>query len=251
MSDRPHAGAGLLARLDELTHRLKSAGARFDQGTPVAAQAMAVDVSELIHHTGNSPALLHRLGLHRELTWVDTAGVTHPKTVTSAACLTLMKIGSGPDRHGEYVPKLDLYPPVPIRTRDGGRIDRGSRIPFDHWWTNPVVKDPEGVEYSRKQLVLALAHQQTGIRDDPEVAAAYGEVSGSDWLGWVLRRGAAAESPTFRTNPLLASVRQIGYEVVQTVAQQRDLIETTRAPALVSLPPVTALIPDGPVPSLP
>jgi len=176
------------------------------------------------------PRRTARAGLQGALTWVDTAGVTHPKALSSAACLTLMKIGSGPHSHGEYIPKLDLYPPAPIRTRDGGRIDRGSRIPFDHWWTNPVVRDHDGVDYSRKQLVLALANHGGGAHDDPAMKAAHEAVAASNWFGWVICGGTdsasvAFEERAFETNPLMASVRQIGYEVVQSISQQRDVVD--------------------------
>ncbi len=221
---QPHTHAELLALVDDRVDRLKTAGAHFDEGKPAAARGMAVHIRALIHHTAASPALINQLGLERELTWVDTAGVTHPKTVTSAACLTLMNVGSGSRGQGQYVPKLDLYPPAPIRTRDGGRIDRGSRIPFDHWWTNRVLKDPDGVEYSRKQLVLALANDAAGGRDDPEAKAVYDSVAASRWLGWVVSGGNESPSSTLGMNPLMASVRQIGHEVVQSISQQRALV---------------------------
>lgn len=258
---RTHAHAGQLALMDDHIDHLHSAGRQFDQGDPVGAREMAVHIRGLVHDTTSSPALMNQLGVQGELTWVDTAGVTHPKTATSAACLTLMKIGRGPHGHGEYIPKLDLYPPVPIRTREGGRIDRGSRIPFDHWWTNPVVKDPDGVDYSRKQLVLALAHGQAGVDDDVETKTAYCAVASSRWLGWVVSGGSASASMTFESNPLMASVRQIGYEVIETISQQRDLVDAEcgsdlvslsadGASAIADLPIARAAAPDEPVPSI-
>ncbi|MCH9730011.1 MAG: hypothetical protein K0U84_10120 [Actinomycetia bacterium] len=211
--------------VDDRVDGLKSTCAQFDEGDLAAARGIAVHIRALVHHTTTSPALIHQLGLERELTWVDTAGVTHPKTETSVACLTLMNVGSGPQGQGGYVPKLDLYPPVPIRTRDGGRIDRGSRIPFEHWWTNRVVKDPDGVDYSRKQLVLALANDSAGVSDDPEMRAVYDIVARSQWLGWVVSGGNESASSNFGTNPLMASVRQIGHEAVQSIRQQRGLVD--------------------------
>lgn len=246
---RPHTGAGLIALIEDRIDRLQFAGGQFDEGNPAGAREMAVHIRELVHQTSGSPALINQLGVQHDLAWVDTAGVTHPRTVTSAACLTLMKIGRGSQRRGEYIPKFDLYPPAPIRTRDGGRIDRGSRIPFEHWWTNPVLKDPDGLDYSRKQLVLALAHGQVGTTDDPEMKAAYRAVAGSRWLGWVVSDGTATEtdrmSVTFGSNPLMASVRQIGYEVVQTIRQQRDLLVTACAPDLASLSVERPSVPVG------
>ncbi len=215
-----------LATLDDHVHALRSAGERFDQGRLIDAQVVAVYVRKLVHRTDTSQALIHELGLHEALTWVDTGGVPNPKTAASAACLTLMKVRTGFRSGGEYVPKLGMYPPAPIRTRSGEHIDRGSRIPFDHWWTNPVVKDADGAEFSRKLLVLAIGG--TPDSDDAESRAAYASLAASESLGWVLTCAAGSGSSSGRdavSNPILASVRQIGYEVIQTIRQQRDVIE--------------------------
>ncbi|MGE0220034.1 hypothetical protein [Mycolicibacterium sp.] len=202
---------------------LTTAGERFDQGQLVEAKMLAAQIRRLVHRSGASRALLEEFGLTHRLTWVDTAGVLNPKIATSAACLTLMKIRTRTQAGGEYVPKLGLYPPAPIRTRSGGHIDRGSRIPFEHWWTNPVVKDADGFEYSRKQLVLAVA----GAADDdgdPETGAALEAVAGSPSLGpAVLETG--TEPTVLAQTPVMASVRQIGYEVLQSISQQRDIID--------------------------
>jgi hypothetical protein len=205
-----------MTRFGETVTDLRSAGERFDQGSVLAARKMAVQIRRLVHHCAVTPALLDELGVAQALTWVDTAGVPNPKTAASAACLTLMKIRTGSQRCGEFVPKLGLYPPAPIRTRDGAHIDRGSRIPFEHWWTNPVVKDADGEQFSRKQLVLALTPDA-----DPEASAAYAALAGSPSL-----RAAVDSEPVadLERNPVMASVRQIGYEVLQTLGQQRDVI---------------------------
>ncbi|MGB2921816.1 MAG: hypothetical protein WBC15_17390 [Mycobacterium sp.] len=218
-----HTRVELLAEVDDRVARMKSACGQFDQGTLVEAMTVAVHVRALVHHTDTTRALIDQ----RDLTWVDTAGVPHPKNQSGAACLTLMKIQSGPQGYAEYVPKLGLYPPAPIRTRDGGRIDRGSRIPFDHWWTNPVVRDCDGADYSRKQLVLALANELVAS-DDPETTAARRALADSYSLGWVLAgdTGGAARK-AFERNPVPASVRQIGYEVIESIRQQRDIIGST------------------------
>lgn len=216
---RTQTQADAMARFDELVAALRSAGERFDQGRMLEARDLAGHIRRLVHQSATTRALIDELGVPRDFTWVDTAGVLNPKTAASAACLTLMKIRTGSKRCGEFVPKLSLYPPAPIRTRDGGHIDRGSRIPFDHWWTNPVVKDADGAEYSRKQLVLALASSELS---DPEIEAAYAALVDSESLGWVVRREAAATG--LERNPVMASVRQIGFEVLQSISQQRDVI---------------------------
>jgi len=227
MAVQTHVRAELLTKLDDLISRMRAASERFDEGRPVEARGLAGHIRTLLHPRGASHALIGQLVAPDQLTWVDTAGVANPETPFSTACLTLMMIRTGPRCHGEYVPKLGMYPPAPIRTRDGGQIERGSRIPFDHWWTNPVVKDADGIAYSRKQLVLALANHEGAARDDPEVKAASDALIQSRSLGWVVAGESASAAEAFERNPVMASVRQIGYEVIQSISQQRDIIEAS------------------------
>ncbi|MEW5808654.1 MAG: hypothetical protein AB1925_04295 [Actinomycetota bacterium] len=216
---RTRVQADMMARVDELVGALKTAGERFDQGRLVEAREVARHIGRLVHGTASTRALIDELGVRQLFTWVDTAGVVNPKTAESAACLTLMKIRTGSQRCGEFVPKLGMYPPAPIRTRDGEHIDRGSRIPFEHWWTNPVVKDADGAEFSRKHLVLALA---ADCDADDEARAALAALAGSASLGRVCDDDPAATG--LERNPVMASARQIGYEVLQSISQQRDIL---------------------------
>ncbi len=218
---RTHADS--LQTLDELVSSIRSASEGFDQGRHTEATSLAAHLCTLLHHSGQSDAVIDRLGLRDALTWVDTAGVPNPKATCLTAGLTLMRIRSRHHGAGEFVPKLAMYPPVPIRTRSGDQISSGSRIPFQHWWTNPVLKDIDGSEFSRRQLLLAL-----GGSRDAESRAARQALESSATLGWVVGEGAASDRP-LGGSPVLASVRQIGYEVVQSLAEQRDIIEAVCA----------------------
>lgn len=183
-----------VARFDDVLDVLSTTAERFDQGDFDQAMVLAACLRDLLH---GEAALIESLGAADRLTWVDTAGVPNPKTKCPTACLTLMKVGNRARRGGEFVPKMNLYPPAPIRTRDGRHIDRGSRIPFEHWWTNPVLRDVDGTEYTREQLVLGVA----------------------------ARRMPAAGASLRAGNPVAASIRQIAHEVLQSIRQQRDLID--------------------------
>jgi hypothetical protein len=145
--------------------------------------------------------------------------VPNPKVACPTAGLTLMRIRSR--HHGEeaYVPKLSMYPPMPIRTRSGDRIDSGTRIPFEHWWTNPVIKDVDGLQYSREQLVLALCDQ-----NDPDARAARRALRKSASLGWVVAGTAGRESKPLDGSPVIASIRQIGHEVLHTITGQDGFV---------------------------
>ncbi|MGE2728521.1 hypothetical protein ACQI4F_03515 [Mycolicibacterium vaccae] len=200
----------LFSRLDDLVDGLRAAGERFDQGKFAEATVLATRIRDLVHGGGATTALIDQLEVAGRLTWVDTAGVPDPNTAWPTACLTLMKVGDRSPRGGEFVPKMSLYPPAPIRTRDGDHIDRGSRIPFEHWWTNPVLRDVDGVEYTRRQMVLALASRLPTPVGHAE-----------DATGYEALRACASLGPR---NPVAASVRQIAYEVMQTIAQQREIL---------------------------
>ncbi|PRC43589.1 hypothetical protein C6A85_000000104570, partial [Mycobacterium sp. ITM-2017-0098] len=205
--------------LDELIVNINTACERFDQGRYAEAKLLAGHIRALFHHTDKSAAVIERLGLREVLTWIDTAGVPNPKVDCPTAGLTLMRIRSR--HHGEetYVPKLSMYPPVPIRSRSGEQIYSGSRIPFEHWWTNPVITDADGAHYSRQQLVLALCDQ-----DDAEAEAARSALRRSASLGWVVSEPVDAESKPLCSSPVIASIRQIGYEVLQSISEQSGFL---------------------------
>ncbi|KWX69084.1 hypothetical protein [Mycobacterium sp. NAZ190054] len=203
-----------LETLDQLLACIRSANQRFDQGRHTEARVLAGHLRALLYRADGSDALY---GLRDTMTWVDTAGVPNQKMACSVAGLTLMRIRGRAQGAEEYVPKLAMYPPAPIRTRDGDQILSGSRIPFEHWWTNPVIQDAAGAQFSRMHLVLALAPGE-----DREARSARRALSRSATLGWVVR---GKPSGRLCGSPVIASVRQIGYEVLQSIAEQRAVLE--------------------------
>lgn len=216
-SVRTDSAVAVESTVDQLMACIKAASQRFDQGRHAEVKPLAGYLRALLYRSNGTDAL-H--GLRDTLTWVDTAGVPNPKTACSIAGLTLMRIRSRHHGAEEYVPKLAMYPPAPIRTRDGEQIFSGTRIPFEHWWTNPVLMDSVGAQYSRKELVLALA-----ALDDREARSARRALARSASLGWVMR-----DAPATRlcSSPVVASVRQIGYEVMQSISEQREVLDAVR-----------------------
>ncbi len=73
--------------------------------------------------------------------------------------------------------------------------------------------------------MLALANHEGAARDDPEVKAASDALIESRSLGWVVAGETASAAGELERNPVMASVRQIGYEVVQSIREQRDVID--------------------------
>jgi hypothetical protein len=207
----------LLEKLNQQIGFLERSNKAFDAGDLDEALRMALHVRVLVHQTNKSHALVNQLGLENTLTWVDTAGLPRPGNLSSTSGLTHMKmtIGSGV----EYVAMLGNYPPNAILTRSGQSIARGSRIPFDGWWTNTVIKDSEGTEFSRRALVLALANKEGGAHVDPVTDADYEALAKSNSLGWSVKIGDEDPRP-MTEDPVPPSMRQISYEVLESLRQQ-------------------------------
>lgn len=90
------------------------------------------------------------------------------------------------------------------------------------------MKDCDGLMFSRRQLVLAMARHGSED-DDVQTVAAYDSLIASQSLGWVVSSENDWESTSLESNPVMASVRQISYEVLQSIKEQRDVIDAVIA----------------------
>jgi hypothetical protein len=71
---------------------------------------------------------------------------------------------------------------------------------------------------TRRELVLAVANQDGGAHVDPALGdAAYAAVSRDQSLGTITVTGPHGEPRTVDDSPALAAVRQIAYEVDETL----------------------------------
>lgn len=210
----------------------------FDHGYESEAKRIAVSLRVLFHHTapegpmnqpdssrkrhGRKPShsLLKQLGLRDSLEWVTTAGIAD--TTNLALSLGLINIEMSNQGARYHVP-LDNRPPAEIET-SAGTVRRGDRIPFKSWWTDPVMLDPaKTTRYSREDFVLALSNQEGGAHVDPQVQESYDKLANNTSLGFGYIEG---EGPEIRgSNPVLSSVRQISYEVLESFSQQMQLIK--------------------------
>lgn len=229
----------LLQKLGQQIGLLVRAIESFDAGHLDEALNMASRVRVIVHHTadlprGSSHSLINQLGLQNALTWVDTAGVVEPETTNPlpvsghypASGLTVVQFSSAGI---EYVAPSGNYRPSPILTRSGQRTPRGSRIPFEEWWTNIVIRDTEGNEFSRRELVLALANKEGGAHVDPVAKADYEALAKSNSLGFSIRIGDEEPRP-MESDPVPPSMRQISWEVYESLRQQRGLINGVSTP---------------------
>lgn len=254
----------LLEFFEEQIEFLDRSNAAFDEGHLSEAKRLALPLRVLFHHTAEknprgSHALLNQMDLHEKLTWIDTAGRPDPDNLLPEWGLVQwgMNIEDGKAKPVFRAP-LGHRPPKMIRA-GSLRLPRGSRIPFGEWWTEDVVKDADGTFFSRKDFVLALANKEGGAHVDPEILEAYNKIANLNSMGWTYsegpegraltsaaipvgsstqagsrgpvssytppKRGEGGTDSIALDNPVPYMLRQISYEVVESVKQQRNRIK--------------------------
>lgn len=187
-------------QIELLQHACQS----YDSGREAIGKHLALSLRVLLHHHGQSRSLLEQLGL-RQIEFYDTGGSINPANLLPMCGLLISKMSSG---EGRYIPRVAAPPNPhhPIR-----------KIPFDQWWNEPVLKDQSSRIFSRFDLVLNVANTDGGAHVDPELEAAYMDLSRNNSLGWRFSNGSIEEA--FKGRPELACIRQIAEEVLLTLSE--------------------------------
>jgi hypothetical protein len=187
----------LVEQLQLLRHSCQA----FDSGLEVVAKHISLSLRVLIHHHGQSQALLDQLGL-REGSYLTSAPPLNPRNLLTECNLVLIRA----DATGAHYLPLVLAgaPPFPLQP-----------IPFVDWWNNPVMKDNCGRTFCRCELVLNVADTDGGAHVDPELEEAYMAISRENSLGWQFGSGGEISAPEGR--PELACMRQIAHELLSTI----------------------------------
>lgn len=190
----------LLNELNEQVTLLIHACHSFDSGLQPIAKHIALSLRALLHHQGQSRALLEQLGL-RNKNFLDTAGDLDPKNILSSNNLCVMTIDG---EQSQYLPSCSV-----------GVNPRKERwLTFPQWWNNTVIKDTQGRHFNRRQLILNVADTDGGAHIDPELDEAYMDLSRNNSLGWIISDG-NIEQPF--PPPTMACIRQIAHEVIETL----------------------------------
>lgn len=237
----------LLRIFEEQIEFLERSNTSFDEGHLSEAKRLAVTLRVLFHNTKMSHALVHQLGFEQTFTWVDTSGMPDPKNILPQWGPLSMGIQLETNEVF-FEPPLGGGPPSKIRTKSL-LLPSGSRIPTDEWWTEPIVKDAAHTLFSRKEFVLALSNKEGGAHVDPEIHESYNRIAHLNSMGWTFSvtpdgdrvftsaRISLDGSPTDTTvatldpdevalsNPVPFLIRQISYEVVESVRQQKERIK--------------------------
>lgn len=192
----------LVRHLSDQLEFLRRSAEGFDEGFDGEASRMAVTLRVLLHDTKQSHSLLSQMGVLAGTTlFVDTAVPIDPRNLVSNPGLVMMRVVSGGE--GTYVPGMGDGP-MPARM-----------TAFDAWWTEPITKYGDDGLWSRKDHVLAMANKEGGAHVDPNLNEDYEVLVTDNALGFTYSTEDGGFED-FRGNPVAASVRQIGYEFLET-----------------------------------
>lgn len=174
---------------------------QYDSGFEPAGKRIALSLRVLLHHYGQSKSLLHQLGL-RSGQFLDTAGPLKPDNHATEFKLVAF----------EMSPQSVRFLPL-IAT--GGNPENERMVPFEEWWTEPVVKDSKLALFSRKELVSQVADTDGGAHVDPDLTETYMALSRQNSIGGTFQRGELTLPLEGRFE--LACMRQIAHEVLSTL----------------------------------
>lgn len=203
----------LLNHLHENIGFLKKSSESFDSGFIAEAKRLAVVIRVLVHDTGRSKSLLSQLDYKNSMEFYDTAIKYNPDNLAEHVGLTCYKFQSEGSSH--FAP-LEMSKEMPGRSN--------SFVDFNHWWNEIIIKDGNGIIYSREDLVKFLANKDGGAHVDPKINKDFKELKKDEHgtrLGWVdvkntdkgiLKKGISDID--------LHSVRQIAYELIKSIEKK-------------------------------
>jgi hypothetical protein len=195
---QPIDRARLVHHLAEQTQFMRASAAAFDAGFEGEAKRMAVAIRILVHDTEQSQSLLRQLDM-KTIKFIDTAHEFDPKNLLSHAGLVGMELGPNGARYKALL---------------GNRPNKAMRVTFHDWWNKPVFVDRERNVLTRKDLVTIAANQDGVAHVDPALDARYANLAQA--LGW---QAVSGSSPRFMEGAEAAAIRQITYELLETLDQ--------------------------------
>lgn len=209
MQGQPRNRAELVRKVQEQVEVLGILAQTFDSGKRVVGYPMATTVRVLVHETASSHALLAQLGELNSITFIDTSMPFNPRNLlVSHEGLVMMKMTVGVD--ADWVPLNEIpVPPPGAEPRD---------VPFNTWWNTDVMRDSQGTTWNRRRMVLTVANKEGGAHIDPHQPVDVRAIEEENSMGWSYQDPINGSQP-FSHGPLMPSIRQIAYELEQSITR--------------------------------
>ncbi len=179
----------------------------FDAGNAWEAARIAAIVHILVHDSGRTKSLLTQLGVRGSARFVSSGSLHRPGNLLRHEQLIAFRLDAS---GGKYIPLLSSGP---HQSRD---------VQFHTWWEKEhIFAYPKGNYLTRKRLVFSMRNQDGGAHSDTALTdAEYARLSRTEKDNWIISIGGGEERVT---GAHLAAMRQIGWEIEQTIDRMEDL----------------------------
>jgi hypothetical protein len=203
----------LLVQLkDQISFLVKSA-MEYDKGHEAEAKRMAVSIRILLHDTNSSISVLRQLGV-KSASGTEATDMPFADTARDYDQYNLLEV------HHSFnglvmtlMSNAGIHYVAPLSKPSHGRILKKT---FPDWWNKVIYIDANRENFTRRDLVLAVANKDGGAHVDPELDQKYADFSRNNSLGWVLSKSGVEHAPL--TGPVYPSIRQIAHELLLSLA---------------------------------
>lgn len=213
----PQSEIDLKKQLDEQINFIKKSCAEFDGGEVSEAKRIALSIRILLHDTRRSTSLLNSLGDKSKIFFLDSAFSFNPHNLAPHQGLVIMECNADTvHTKVEYKPLLGTH--ISMQHQE-------KWIPFTDWWQHTVIKDQKGNLFSRKDLILHIADTDGGAHIDKDLDQNYVDLSRNNSTGFyfAMKLQGGEEHHIALKNIELASVRQIGFEIIQSLIKYDNI----------------------------
>lgn len=211
MAKTPISREEMQTHLDEQLRFIEASAASYDAGFDGEAKRLALAIRILMHDTHASHSLLGQLGLKTGL-FLNSSLPLEPNNPMSHH--GLVSVGGTPKKM-DYRAHLDEAP-------------WSKQVPFDDWWTSPVIVDQKDQRFSRRDIILTATNQDGGAHVDPNLDDAYVALAKNNSLSWFGLTSDGKMQPI--PSPERATIRQIAHEVLKTLKPGYGLVQAPVAP---------------------
>lgn len=201
----------------ELTMLLKKLCEIYDEGLTYSAVLISTLLRTLLKDKGNTKSMLMQLNLKDSLKFLDSStkrGTTSfweiGENVSNISICTYANFYGGllkkkiQNLNGELT--LDFLPLL-----DANRTVRW--LSFDEWYKGTVLESPTPMKMTRKDIIEIVTDKDGGAHIDSKIPENYAEFRESTSLHYKLN----GKDAIFNQNPVYVSVRQIAYELLESL----------------------------------
>lgn len=190
---------------------LKQCCSLYDKGDGNIAKKIALSLRILLHDNprNNCKSILSQVGIKDKTRFLDSAHPYNAKNLLPSSCLTLMQISSSTN---------DRVKPLL------GYLNKKVYKDFQSWWQQ-IVLDDKAHKFSREEIIRLVADKDGGAHIDSELPEHYYNLTRNNSMNWLINVD-GVEKPLI--NFCFASIRQIGYEIDETLNEIDETLNELR-----------------------